>query len=1039
MSQHLAIVFNRPALDSLAYRIGTYLEFRRQLEDGLADSDNPALARLTTRDPADFTLALIDAWACALDLVTFYQERTADESYLRTAKEFLSVRELARQIGYVPSPGLAASALLAVTVGDSPGDPERVRVEPGLSEQGLSVLSVPGPGEPPATFEAVESLELRPALNGLPALRTSPDHVFTGELLLAGVATGLRAGDLLVLVEDLRIAGPKDDAPAGTLLFSSADARLVRLDEVVVDDKADSTRVTWSGLGFHPRSGKVFALAPQAEVPPRPDPEGLPVVLLDGGPLVRLGADHVKVLPFAGYDPRTSPVVIVTDGERFDLYPSDFGDQVRPNDGRTPLTRFRPGAIRILHNFKPLPVVAGDPLKIRDDIHLAGSPALAPGDGLLVTDGAGDRWAFALVAAVRRDLARNTLAVSPQWTAGAQARLIPGDDLRVHVLRQRSPLYGHNAPDEFTVPLNYTKPDLDRKFGPARTVQLPGFSQPVTFEPITSAAWIGLLHPPSTHVDLAQAFPQLQPGAVFLLVDGGAVSRYVASEVTTLRRQDFTLDALITRLHVAQTRPDAPSKFQTQPRATSEFQTRTALAFFAPEPLALAEFPLSPELAGPEILVQGAGLDLPPGRTLIVSGQDLAGKPAAEIVRLVTSTARATFTRLHVSPPLARTYRRASVSVLANVVRATHGETVDEVLGSGDATRAFQRFPLSSGPLTFTSAATATGRRSSLEVRVSGLLWREVDSLETFGPSDRVYTLITDQDGRTFVQFGDGIRGARLPTGASNVRAVYRKGIGREGLVRPDALSLPIRKPTGVKAVRNPLPAAGAADPEPLTDARRNATRTVIALDRVVSLRDYEDFARAFTGVAKAQATRLGPTGVALTVAGPGGAAIEPGTDLYSNLRAALRDAGDPTVFLALKGFRRVPFVVAGTVRRAPEVLAEDLAQAVRAALLARYGFDAQDFAAPVFLSEVIATVQSVPGVVAFDLDLLARGVWPPDQDKPKLEDLEEPPARPPARLDARQRPSLAFLRPTAADDQADDTELLLLDPDSLLRVEVAP
>ena len=165
MSQHLSLVVNRPALGALAYRIGTYLEFRRQLVDGLAASDAPALARLTTRDPGDFTIALLDAWACALDVVTFYQERTADESYLRTAKEFVSVRELARQIGYVLGPGLAASALLALTVGDSPGDPARVLVEPGSPDSFLAVLSVPGPGEPPVTFEAVEPAELRPSLN----------------------------------------------------------------------------------------------------------------------------------------------------------------------------------------------------------------------------------------------------------------------------------------------------------------------------------------------------------------------------------------------------------------------------------------------------------------------------------------------------------------------------------------------------------------------------------------------------------------------------------------------------------------------------------------------------------------------------------------------------------------------------------------------------------------------------------------------------------------------------------------------------------
>ena len=45
-------------------------------------------------------------------------------------------------------------------------------------------------------------------------------------------------------------------------------------------------------------------------------------------------------------------------------------------------------------------------------------------------------------------------------------------------------------------------------------------------------------------------------------------------------------------------------------------------------------------------------------------------------------------------------------------------------------------------------------------------------------PTDRAYTLDVDEQGRTFVVFGDGVRGARLPSGVNNVRATYRKGLG---------------------------------------------------------------------------------------------------------------------------------------------------------------------------------------------------------------------------------------------------------------------
>ena len=72
--------------------------------------------------------------------------------------------------------------------------------------------------------------------------------------------------------------------------------------------------------------------------------------------------------------------------------------------------------------------------------------------------------------------------------------------------------------------------------------------------------------------------------------------------------------------------------------------------------------------------------------------------------------------------------------------------------------------------------------------------------------------------------------------------------------------------------------AGGAQDPELLDDARANAPLRVLTLERVVSLTDYEDFARAFGGIAKALATWTWDKhsrGVLVTVAGPNGAAVD--------------------------------------------------------------------------------------------------------------------------------------------------------------------
>src|SRR5271155_1994767 len=82
---------NRPGLSALVYRIGTYSSFFETMKARLSSPDFALatgalpLAGLTTRDPSDSAVALLDAWAIVADVLTFYQERIVNEGYLRTA------------------------------------------------------------------------------------------------------------------------------------------------------------------------------------------------------------------------------------------------------------------------------------------------------------------------------------------------------------------------------------------------------------------------------------------------------------------------------------------------------------------------------------------------------------------------------------------------------------------------------------------------------------------------------------------------------------------------------------------------------------------------------------------------------------------------------------------------------------------------------------------------------------------------------------------------------------------------------------------
>ncbi len=138
-------------------------------------------------------------------------------------------------------------------------------------------------------------------------------------------------------------------------------------------------------------------------------------------------------------------------------------------------------------------------------------------------------------------------------------------------------------------------------------------------------------------------------------------------------------------------------------------------------------------------------------------------------------------------------------------------------------------------PLTWTSAAARSGIAAAITVRVNGIAWTLVPYLFGAGPTDRVYTLDRDVSGNTFVRFGDGIMGARLPSGTENVTAVYRRGLGTSGNVADGAITMLITRPPGLRDVTNPLAASGGDDPETVAASRGNAPFSVKTLAWIVT------------------------------------------------------------------------------------------------------------------------------------------------------------------------------------------------------------
>jgi len=932
-----APAWNRPGLARLRYRAGTHGSFFAAMRARLASAtirigDGAGglrtlrpLQDLTTRATTDPAIALLDGWACVADVLTFYQDRNANEGYLRTAAERRSVLELARLVGYAPRPGVAASVYLAYTL-----DPKQA--ETALIPAGSMAQSIPGPDELPQTFETSDDLLARSRWNDLGVQRTrrqdvALDNVLaTATLYAAGGNLNLARGDLLLLT------------------FGTAEpVHVLRVvDQAAGDFAHDRTRI---------------------------DLQGVPAAVGVGMPLLARLVRDLKALP-PTTDGATNRAIGVAERFLAETLLGTYSD---------PLT----WAVHILVDGDGQPSPPAMALIVAFAGALSAAvgnlpPPPAPG----ITDPA--QFVGALLKP-RRPQAANAL----QLPRSLQTSFEPGADAHAQLLLRFAP----QLKDTFyraweNADVNWAVPELAAihvlrtragLFGAAAQL-LPTYTKEHELQPPSAwADWPLDWREAKDAAYLDQPDPTLVPGSYAMVqVEDDPPRRQVLRilDAAGAQRSAYGISGKTTRL-----RFDRP--WWSGDKDTMQ-NLRATLVYAGSEELALADVPLDPEVSGAEIPLAGLHQELASGRWLVFSGEradieGVAGVRTSELLMIAglrhdvdTSVpGEKTRTTLLLATPTAYAYRRDTLVIQANVVKATHGETRRETLGSGSGA-ALQGFALRQPPLTYVAAPSAAGAASTLRVFVDDVAWIEASTLTGAGPKDRVFVTRTDDDDRTTLVFGNGDRGTRVPSGLENVKAVYRQGIGRAGNVRAGQVSLLLSRPMGVQAVVNPLRASGGADRESIDEARANAPLAVAALDRLVSLRDYADFVRTFAGIAKADARRLSDGRrqlVHLTIAGAADASIDPDSDLLRNLRLALRRLGDAALPVRVDVRELTVLVLSARIALAPGYQWEPTALRVRAALLDRMGFGARALGQPALLCEVIALIQNTEGVGWVDVD----------------------------------------------------------------------
>ena len=327
------------------------------------------------------------------------------------------------------------------------------------------------------------------------------------------------------------------------------------------------------------------------------------------------------------------------------------------------------------------------------------------------------------------------------------------------------------------------------------------------------------------------------------------------------------------------------------------------------------------------------------------------------------------------------------VTVFGNLADATQGkQEADAVLGNGDARQALQTFALPKSPLTYgLSNGAVPPQTPFLEIWVGGRLWTRVDAFFGRGPQEEIYIVREDAEHRSFVQFGDGDTGARLPSGVKNVVARYRSGTGARGPVKPGATPSSSERPDGFDKVSLAGIVSGGADPEDLEKAREAAPGKVQSLGRLVSLRDFETETLSVPGVTTATAAwdlYQGVPAVILRVLLEAGREAE-FADVRATLAHAQRCRGpDRFPVIVQQALLRYVFVDVRYARD-PTYRAEDVDAALRAAMglageadserTGLFGLRARRLGEREYASRIEGRLQNVAGVLWCRVSAMGR------------------------------------------------------------------
>ena len=276
-------------------------------------------------------------------------------------------------------------------------------------------------------------------------------------------------------------------------------------------------------------------------------------------------------------------------------------------------------------------------------------------------------------------------------------------------------------------------------------------------------------------------------------------------------------------------------------------------------------------------------------------------------------------------------------------------------------------------------------------------LWTDITNSDIGSTTDgKHYLRETDEDGFTYIVFGDGLNGKIPAIGTDNIYASYRIGGGADTNVGANSIIVANSNLAEIERVFNPIPATGGRDRESIESAKVNAPKLFKTQSRAVTTEDYANIARSVPGVSKAIAVpddKLYNT-VHVTIA-PNGGGLPTGK-LIQDVNELLDERKVITTNVIMEMPKYIYARISMNIQIEEEWSRQEVKTYVIEALKALFDFESREFGQGVPISKIYHDIMHVQGVYSV---LITRTTinplieWGQVSGNPKFESVDSLPS----------------------------------------------